>query len=38
MLKKRSKRDSCAKPMNPKGEKIGNMWFEGYKEISNGTL
>ena len=37
-VKKRSRRDSCAKPMNPKGEKIGNMWFGGYKGISSGTL
>ena len=37
-VKKRSKRDSCAKPMNPKGGKIGNVWFEGYKGISNETL
>ena len=37
-VKKRSKRDSCAKPMNPKGGKIGNVWFEGYKGISSETL
>ena len=37
-VKKHSRRDSCAKPMNPKGEKIGNMWFEGHKGISSGTL
>ena len=23
--------------MNPKGEKIGNMWFGGHKGISSGT-
>ena len=37
-VKKRLRRDSCAKPMNPKGEKIGNMWFGGHKGISSGTL
>ena len=37
-IKKSSKRDSCAKPMNPKGEKIGNMWFGGHKRISSETL
>ena len=37
-VKKRSKCDSCAKPMNPKGGKIGNVWFEGYKGISSETL
>ena len=37
-VKKRSRRDSCAKLMNPKGEKIGNMWFGGHKGISNGTI
>ena len=31
-VKKRSRCDSCAQPMNPKGEKIGNMWFGGHKE------
>ena len=37
-VKKRSKHDSCAKIMNPKGEKIGNMWFGGHTGISSGTL
>ena len=29
--KKCSKRDSCAKPMNPKGEKLGTCGLEGIK-------
>ena len=37
-VKKRSRHDSCVKPMNSKGEKIGNMWFGGHKGISSGTL
>ena len=36
-VKKHSRRNSCAKPMNPKREIIGNMWFGGHKEISSGT-
>ena len=36
-VKKHSRRNSCAKPMNPKREIIGNMWFGGHKEISHGT-
>ena len=30
-VKKRSRRDSCAKPMNPKGEKLGICGLEGIK-------
>ena len=30
-VKKRPRRDSCAKLMNPKRGKIGNMWFGGHK-------
>ena len=37
-VKKCSRRDSYAKPMNPKGEKIGNIWFGKHKGISSGTL
>ena len=36
-VKKRSRCDSCAKLMNPKGEKIGNMWFGGHKGTSSET-
>ena len=31
MLKKYSRRDSCAKPMNPKGEKLETCSLEGIK-------
>ena len=37
-VKKHSRRDSCAKPMNPKGDKVGNVWFGGHKGISSETL
>ena len=30
-VKKRSKHDSCAKPMSPKGEKLGTCGLEGIK-------
>ena len=31
MLKKCSRRDSCAKPMSPKGEKLGTCGLEGIR-------
>ena len=37
-VKKLLRRDSYAKPMNSKGEKIENMWFGRHKEISSRTL
>ena len=37
-VKKLLRRDSYAKPMNSKGEKIENMWFGRHKGISSGTL
>ena len=30
-VKKHSRRDSCAKPMSPKGEKLGTCGLEGIK-------
>ena len=37
MLKNIQRRDSCAKPMNPKGEELGTCGFGGHKRISSGT-
>ena len=33
MLKKCSRRDSCSKPMNPKGEKLGTCGLEGIRRL-----
>ena len=36
-VKNIQRRDSCPKPMNPKGEKLGTCGMEGKKGISSGT-